>query len=225
MLPRVVVYDIVSVDGRVDVHHIPIETVGLFYQLASHWNEDATLAGSETIIQSCDNVVPETEEDFLQVQVDPVDQRPLLVIPDSKGRVRNWHMLRNLGYWRDMIALCTRTTPKEYLDYLQKRHVQYIVVGEYRVDLRAALEMLNARYNVNTVRVDSGGILNGVLLREGLVDEVSLLIYPCLMGGTTPASMYKAPDLNSTEGAISLKLMHMETQGDNLVWLRYEVLK
>ena len=32
------------------------------------------------------------------------------------------------------------------------------------------------------VRVDSGGGLNGALLQAGPVDEVSLLVHPCLVG-------------------------------------------
>ena len=34
------------------------------------------------------------------------------------------------------------------------------------------------------VRVESGGVLIGALLRDGLVDEVSLLVHPCLSDGT-----------------------------------------
>ena len=32
------------------------------------------------------------------------------------------------------------------------------------------------------MRVDSGGALNGALLRAGLVDEISLLVHPVLVG-------------------------------------------
>jgi 2,5-diamino-6-(ribosylamino)-4(3H)-pyrimidinone 5'-phosphate reductase len=58
------------------------------------------------------------------------------------------------------------------------RKIDYIVAGDDHVDLRLTLEELNARYGVRIVRVDSGGTLNGVLLRAGLVDEVSALINP-----------------------------------------------
>lgn len=130
-----------------------------------------------------------------------------------------------MPYWRDAVALCSKSTPQEYLDYLQKRHVDCIIAGENHVDLAAALEELNARYGVKIVRVDSGGVLNGILLRAGLVDEVSVLVHPSLVGGTTPRSFYRAPDLTSPEGVISLRLMSVERLKEDIIWLRYEVIK
>ena len=103
--------------------------------------------------------------------------------------------------------------------------MEFIVAGDDHVDLRAALEELNARCGVKVIRVDSGGILNGVLLRAGLVDEVSVIVDPCLTGGTTPRSMFVAPDLTSPEGVIRLKLLHVEAVREDTVWLRYEVVK
>lgn len=33
------------------------------------------------------------------------------------------------------------------------------------------------------VRTDSDGTINGVLLRQGLVDEMSMLLHPAIVGG------------------------------------------
>jgi 2,5-diamino-6-(ribosylamino)-4(3H)-pyrimidinone 5'-phosphate reductase len=222
MLPRVILHNAVSLDGRID--WIAAD-VGLFYELAARWSEDASLAGSDTMLNPPDEVPPEDDSAFEPPQRDPGDRRPLLVIPDSRGRVRTWHFWRRQPYWRDMLALCSRATPREYLDYLEKRHVEYIVAGDDRVDLRRALEELNARYGVRVVRADSGGTLNGVLLRAGLVDEVSLLVHPSLVGGVSPRSMFRAADLTGPEGVIPLRLTHVEQLSGDVVWLRYEVVK
>jgi len=104
-------------------------------------------------------------------------------------------------------------------------HRADVDLSDERVDLRAALEELNVRYGVESVLLDSGGTLNGVLLRAGLVDEVSLLVAPCLVGGTTSRSFFRAPDLSSAEGVIPLKLAHVEQMGDGVVWLRYDVVR
>ena len=97
--------------------------------------------------------------------------------------------------------------------------------GEDRVNLRAALEELHARYGVKRIRVDSGGTLNGILLRAGLVDEVSLLIHPAMVGGLTERSVFRAPDPVSPDDALPLRLVHLEQLAGDLVWLRYEVVK
>ncbi len=224
MLPRVILHNEVSLDGRFDW---VTPDLGQFYELASRWKEDATLAGSETLLSAYpeEQLSAEDVEGAQPPEKNPDDTRPLLVVPDSRGRLRSWHLLRKEPYWRDVVALCSRSTPEAYLDYLSERHVEYVVAGDDHVDLRAALEELNARYGVELVRVDSGGSLNGALLRAGLVDEVSLLIDPCLVGGTTPRSVFRAADLNSSDGVIQLRLVHFEKVKGDVVWLRYEVVK
>jgi 2,5-diamino-6-(ribosylamino)-4(3H)-pyrimidinone 5'-phosphate reductase len=149
----------------------------------------------------------------------------LLAIVDGQGRVRSWQYWRSQPYWRDAVALCCETTPRDFLGYLRERHVDYVVAGKDQVDLRAALGELNERYGVKLVRADSGGTLNGVLLRADLVDEVSLLISPCLVGGTSPRSFYRAPDLTSAHGVIELRLAHVEQMEGDTLWLRYKVVR
>ena len=222
MLPRIILHNAVSLDGRIDWFG---PDVAQFYELASRWHEDATLAGSNTIYDPEEDQPDEDEAEFEPPKQSSDDQRPLLVVPDSGGRVRNWHVLRKWPYWRDTVALCSLSTPAAYLDYLRERHVEYIIAGHDHVDLRAALEELNARHGVKVVRVDSGGTLNGALLRAGLVDEVSVLINPCLVGGTTPRSFFRAPDLTGPEGVIQLQLSHLEKLEGDIVWLRYDVVR
>ena len=50
------------------------------------------------------------------------------------------------------------------------------------MDLRAALAAMAAEFGVQRVLVDSGPILTSVLLDAGLVDEVSLLVHPVVVG-------------------------------------------
>jgi 2,5-diamino-6-(ribosylamino)-4(3H)-pyrimidinone 5'-phosphate reductase len=221
MLPRVIVYNAVSLDGRIDWF---TPDVGLFYGLAATWQEDATLAGSETLLTAEDQTAPE-EELAEAPEPQPDDQRPLLVVVDSRARVRHWDYWKRQPYWRGVIVLCSRATPAEYLRLLQEHRIPCIVAGDDHVSLRPALEELNAHYGVQTVRVDSGGTLNGALLRAGLVDEVSVLLHPVLVGGTSPRSFYRAPDLTSAQGLISLKLIHQERLENDVLWLRYQVVK
>jgi 2,5-diamino-6-(ribosylamino)-4(3H)-pyrimidinone 5'-phosphate reductase len=219
MLPRVILFNVVSVDGRIDGFEPDLE---LYYGLASKWDEDATLVGSETILTSEEDVPKETKEDIEPPEKDK-DLGSILVIPDSRGRVRTWHALRKWPYWNEFVALISKSTPKDYIDYLEKRKIDYILAGDEKVDLRGALEILNNKYGVETVRVDSGGTLNGVLLREGLVTDLSVLIAPTAIGGTTPQSIYRAEDLVSIDQAVKLELVHLEKMKDGYVWLKYKV--
>lgn len=220
MKPYVIIHNAVSLDGRVD--SFPVD-LGLYYGLASRWEEDATLVGSGTILKAPPESSTEDEPPSDSSETAAEETRPLLVVPDSRGRITNWPFLLRQPYWRRAVALVSASTPPSYLEGLERMGIGRIVAGQDHADLRLALEELNVQFGVKTVRVDSGGTLNGVLLRAGLVDEISLLVHPCLVGGMSPAFFFRAADLEGGAGLISLSLTHMEKLDGGVVWLRYKV--
>ncbi len=224
MLPHVIIHNAVSLDGRMDWF---MPNVALYYELAGRWPAEAILSGVDTFIAAYASQPPTDEgaESPAPPPNVPNDTRPLLFITDSRGRGRHYVQLCKEPYWRGVVVLGSASTPRPFLDNLDRNHIGHIEVGEDRVDLRSALELIHTRYGVKQVRVDSGGALNGALLRAGLVAEVSVLIDPVLVGGTTPRSLFRADDLTCPEDVIPLKLTHLERMQDDIVWLRYEVGK
>jgi 2,5-diamino-6-(ribosylamino)-4(3H)-pyrimidinone 5'-phosphate reductase len=204
MLPRIIIHNAISLDGRIDWLTFDL---GLFYGLISRWNEDATMVGSNTLLKGFEELNQDKNETPEEMESDPKDQRPLLIVPDSKGRIRNWKIILKQPYWRGVVVLCCEKTPKEYLQYLKESRIEYLMVGKEHVNYKSALQKLYNQYQIKTIRLDSGGTLNGILLREGLVDEVSILIIPSLVGGTTPQSFFKAPDLTSYEEIIKAEII------------------
>lgn len=161
-----------------------------FYGLISTWREDVTLVGADTIL---------AQEHALAAGPGgpgPNPDGPLLAVVDSRGRVSAWEALRSAGHWRDAIRI-EADRPGE------------------RVDLRRTLEWF-ADQGAVTVRVDSGGGLSGALLAQGLVDEVSLLVHPVVVGSGSAPRWYGASDATAR-----FTLDHVEAVGDGLVWLRY----
>lgn len=224
--PKVIVYNAISVNGRNTGFDVDM---GVYYGLVGTWKEDVTLVGSGTILAASIQDYEETEEDFKPPAIDPADSRPTMAVVDSGGRVRIWSALRSSGYWKDFIALVSKRTPKEYLEYLDKRHVSWIKTGKDKVDLRKALEQLGKR-GFETVRVDAGGVLNSLLVEQGLADEVSVLVHPALAGevrsggasgeeGVTGEPFYKS------RVPVKLKLLKSKAVENGLVWLRYSILK
>jgi 2,5-diamino-6-(ribosylamino)-4(3H)-pyrimidinone 5'-phosphate reductase len=220
--PYVVMYNAVSLDGRVSGFGVDME---LYYGQVPRWNEDATLVGCDTLLAGVGEVLAESEADLAGKGVDPEDQRPILVVPDSRGRFRQWHFLRQQPYWRDYVALCTRKTPSDYLSYLDERSIHRCIVGDDRVDYAAALAMLNEKFGVDVVRMDSGGTLNGILLRAGLVDEINLLVHPLLVGGASAKSFFESNEGEDPEDPVSLSLKDVEKVGNGLLLLSYGVAR
>jgi 2,5-diamino-6-(ribosylamino)-4(3H)-pyrimidinone 5'-phosphate reductase len=212
-----------SLDGRFDWM---LDDQGLYYETIGRFQVDAMLSGSKTMLEALRQMGTSTQKsDFSPAAKNFHDPRQLLVVVDSHGQILDWSVLRDQPYWRDVVVLCSESTPKEYLTKLDQQQVEYIMAGQNQVDLRAALVELRSEYLVEKLRVDSGGILNGVLLRAGLVDEIVVLINPCLTGGKTPRSLFVADDLTSRKGVIPLSLKELEELRDGYLWLAYEVTK
>ncbi|MCX6101388.1 MAG: deaminase, partial [Candidatus Bipolaricaulota bacterium] len=83
--------------------------------------------------------------------------RGWFVVVDGRGRVR-WYYTGEPGHeapgsegWH-VLVLVARTTPREYLAYLEREHVPYLIAGEGRVDLGLAFEKL-ADLGVRTLLV------------------------------------------------------------------------
>jgi len=224
MLPRVTLHNAVSLDGR--LLEWGMVDMGLYYGLAGAFSEQATLAGTETLLTGAahEGVVADGDDTPRSDSVSG-DSRPLLVVPDSQGRVRIWRWMLAQPYWRAGIALCSSSTPREHVAYLERSGVARIVAGADRVDLKAALAEVRRWYGIERIRADSGGTLNGVLLRLGLVDEISLLVAPVLMGDDASRSFAHAPAFAAAGGYANLKLTHMERLAGDHLWLRYEVVR
>jgi hypothetical protein len=90
-------------------------------------------------------------------------------------------------------------TPAPYLAFLRAERIPYLVVGEDRVDLTAALRRMADRLGVTCVVSKAGGGLNGALLRAGLVDELQIVMVPGLIGGKLTPALFDGPELTVGE--------------------------
>ncbi len=216
MYPHVVLYNAVSVDGRITGFDIDL---GVYYSIVATWKEDATLAGSETMMKA---LIGSPDDSVCPVPQSGDSSLPLLVMPDSKGRFRHWNFMLSQPYWRGGIALCSRSTPAEYFEHLEQQNVAYFVSGEEFCDIPAAMRWLYDVHGVRTVRADCGGKLNGILLRAGLVSEVNILLHPVLAGSQNPLTLF-SDIAGGQNGQISMTLMKYEEITPGCLWLRYAV--
>lgn len=141
------------------------------------------------------------------------------MIPDTRGRMRGLlHVLRRFDLCRDILIVISGDTPKEYTDYLRQRDYSFHVAGK-SVDYGEIFEFLAESYKAKKILTDTGKILNCILLNQGLVDEVSLLVHPVIVG----EKQYTL--LSEVNDNISLNLIKNEAMGKDKVWLVYRVIK
>lgn len=142
------------------------------------------------------------------------------VVVDSRGRVR-WTYTGAAG--TRLLVLVSRSTPTDYLAYLRREGIPYLVAGGDRVDLAVALRLLGDLLGVSCVVSEGGGGLNGALLRAGLVDELHLVLLPSLIGGRDTPTTFDGAPLLPGQSPTPLRLRDVRSTPDGVVWLYYEV--
>jgi hypothetical protein len=143
-------------------------------------------------------------------------------VVDSQGRGRNW--LDWVAPECHILLLVASRTPVEYLAYLQRKNIPYLIVGEQRVDLPLALETMQGMLGVICVCSTGWGQLNGALLRQKLVDEINIIFYPAIVGGMDTPALFDSPDLKESDWPTRLKLLSLQTVAEGHIWMRYKVL-
>src|SRR5512146_2060368 len=170
MLPHVIMHVGASLDGRIDWG---LSAQSPYYEVIRSFDADMDLTGSNTMLAAPVPEDPQAEYGEVYEEWMSLPKRPKLAIVDSRGRISNWAALKKQAWWSGLVALCSEATPREHLRYLEDTGIDFVRAGTEKVNLRQALEELNVRYGIGIMRTDCGGTLNGVLLREGLVSEVS----------------------------------------------------
>lgn len=102
------------------------------------------------------------------------------------------------------------------------------VIYYKRIDFKNLFEKLKQEYKVNRLTIQSGGTLNSILLREGLIARVSLVIAPCLIGGSETSTLVDGKSLISEEDLQhikALRLVKCQKLKDSYLHLIYKVLQ
>jgi 2,5-diamino-6-(ribosylamino)-4(3H)-pyrimidinone 5'-phosphate reductase len=140
---------------------------------------------------------------------------------DGRGRVRWTEDHEN---W-DILVLVCGSTPPDYLAYLRRRNISYLVAGDERVDLRQAITAMGTELGISCVLSTAGGGLQGALLRAGLIDELHLSIAPSLVGGLGTPTIMDGRPLQIDEPPTPLRLLSVHTDAAGIVRLHYEVVR
>jgi riboflavin biosynthesis pyrimidine reductase len=124
-----------------------------------------------------------------------------------------------------IVVVLTEAVSDAHLAGLRSDGVSYIFAGQTHLDLRLALKILKQELGVEVLLLEGGGVANGAFLRSGLVDEISLIVWPVIDGAAGAPSVFdSAPDDAALPAPIeALRLMSSETLPEGAVWLRYAI--
>lgn len=101
------------------------------------------------------------------------------------------------------------------------------VIFQERLSLAAAFARLKAEFGCERLTLQAGGTVNGLLLREKLIDYVDVVVAPLLVGGKDTPTLIDGASLTSA-GELSqlgvLQLTECTPLRDSYLRLRYRVI-
>jgi riboflavin biosynthesis pyrimidine reductase len=225
--PRVICHMAASVDGRIVVDGWP-DTAAVrreYEQVHASYAPDGWICGRVTMEPFAKAVRPDDEvarqrdggpprDDFRA----PGDFDSFAFAVDASGRLA-WATNDIDG--DHVVAILAERVSDEYLALLRERGVSYLLCGASDVDLALALAKIGATFGVRTLMLEGGGRINGAMLRDGLVDEVSLLVAPVADGRIGTPALFDVDGDDVRPWRLALE--GVERRADDVLWLRYRV--
>lgn len=102
------------------------------------------------------------------------------------------------------------------------------IIYQKELSLNDALGRLKSEYGCERITIQTGGTLNGLFLREKLIDYIDLVVAPVLIGGKDTPTLIDGKSLLS-ESELSklgvLKLQDCTVLENSYLRLRYEVIR
>lgn len=109
-----------------------------------------------------------------------------------------------------------------HLAELADAGVSYLVMPDDDIALPAMLEALNARLGIKRLLLEGGATMDGAFLKQGLVDEVSLLMCPAIDGSSGKPAIFEAGEDGLGE-SLTLELLSASVGAHHTCHLRYRV--
>jgi len=154
---------------------------------------DAVMVGVGTVLADDPSLTVE-DPDRRRRRTDRGDpENPARVVADS--RIRTPVDARVLDDAAETYLLTSEGAPPDFLSEIEDTGTTVVTAGENRVDLPAALAVLED-HGIERLMVEGGGELIFSLFEAGLVDELSTFVGPTVIGGR------KAPTLADGDGFV-----------------------
>jgi riboflavin biosynthesis pyrimidine reductase len=227
MKPHVICHMVASVDGRTLISRWrPADShkAGLFDRLHELLGGDAWLVGRVTGQEYAkgDAYSVHTDQSYAREPWFATRATAYGIVLDAHGKIA-WGR-SDIGA-DPIVAVLTKKVSDVHLAGLRKDGVSYIFAGEHDLDLGLALEILNRELGIKRLLLEGGGVTNGAFLRAGLIDEVSLVIFPAADGLRGAPCVFDSRDeeLGPPVALRSMTLESSQVLEGGAVWLRYQL--
>lgn len=133
------------------------------------------------------------------------------------------HGVRYLCEWSKNFVLITQN-PMHPAFSVMKDNLH--IIKQDSLNLADALKILEEDYGCKRLTIQSGGTLNGLFLRNKLIDYVDIVVAPILIGGKDTATLIDGISITSVDDLSLLGVLQLEkceVLNDSYIRLRYKV--
>lgn len=146
------------------------------------------------------------------------------IIIDNKPHL-NENGIDYICHWVRKLILVT--TNKNHIAYsLKDKYDNLDILFYEELNLKMLLEDLYSEYKVDKLTIQSGGNLNGLFVRENLIDYVNIVIAPLLVGGKDVSTLIDGKAIesdNELDKLRALELIECNKLNYSYVQLKYKV--
>ncbi|MBP7134103.1 dihydrofolate reductase family protein [Patescibacteria group bacterium] len=111
-----------------------------------------------------------------------------------------------LSSWLERVIIAT--TNPDYPLPKEQKNVQVIFYKD-TLNFSHLLTQLKESFGIERLTIQSGGTLNSLFLRKGLIDHISLVIAPLLVGGTTTPTLIDGETIHSVSELPKIKALEL----------------
>ena len=222
MKPYIICHMMSLLDGRIDCDVTEqIESGDEYYDALNQFDCPSTLMGRVTM--EMHYALPEP---FIAKDKSPIGEEQFHVAIGTKGYLIAIDTLGKLLWPQNqfdgmpLLIITSEDCPKEYLDTLTRQHISWVATGKNGIDLKRAMEILYTEFKVERLSLTGGGHINGAFLKEGLIDEVSMMWCPGIDGRKGMASVFDG--LEEDIPPTKLHLISVEKMGET-IWAKYKL--
>ncbi|MHA1540506.1 MAG: dihydrofolate reductase family protein [Alphaproteobacteria bacterium] len=120
------------------------------------------------------------------------------------------------------------TSNKKHPAFSVKEDNLEIIFYENKIDFNDLFVKFKKKYGIEKITIQTGGELNSILLRENLIDKISIFIAPVLFGGKDTPTLVDGKSLLSKKDLEHVKLLELKKVNklkDSFLHLEYDVVK
>jgi 2,5-diamino-6-(ribosylamino)-4(3H)-pyrimidinone 5'-phosphate reductase len=102
-----------------------------------------------------------------------------------------------------------------------------IIFYENEINFTDLFFRLKNKYNIEKMTIQTGGTLNSIILREKLIDKISIVIAPALIGGKETPTLVDGDSIKSFDELKkikALKLTEIIKLNESCINLKYDVI-